>query len=614
MQFKVTESNRFPMPTSSTPVTNLAHQPELGSRRFSLRLPPPSVTVAVLIGSVFLLRLPSALVPRELNVDESVFLSQAMKFLVDPRPWVSVDPSTSGPLNSYLISVLLLLGFKPGFVLIHMLASALVCLQVFVAYLTLRRLGSEKTAAVGAFLMVVLYGLATHKDYLHYAGEWLPSLLLMVGFYIFVVWLDNSAGRRMGAQLCLLFSVGLVLGTAPWCKLQAGPITGALGLVVLAAIFKDKEADVSFSRRVKGLIAFGGGGVLTTCVMLAILAKTDAVKDFWYSYIQGNVAYAGTLSLITSIEDFLVICVSWPLRQPLLIALVGLGLLVQGPTRTDILLLFKKNKWAFSGLLAYAASALFAICRVRYPLHHHTLFLVPPMTYLAAVAFTVPPKLPDLTRRRRSSKRLVFAVVLIVAFATIGGIRYASMISAIVELSHSQPDQNPRTSKLVHGLPERVSDDRMAKIRRAFIASDWPRYWWVEDSNERIANIVGDIQRTRRVRSLAIWGWAPGVYVLTGIPPATRDSIISSLEIKQGPMRRYLRERFVSDLRARPPDLFVDAVAPDALMWHWTENDSYESDPELREFVEDNYILVDELTLIEGAHSVRFFARREPTS
>ena len=535
MQFKVTESNRFPMPTSSTPVTNLAHQPELGSRRFSLRLPPPSVTVAVLIGSVFLLRLPSALVPRELNVDESVFLSQAMKFLVDPRPWVSVDPSTSGPLNSYLISVLLLLGFKPGFVLIHMLASALVCLQVFVAYLTLRRLRSEKTAAVGAFLMVVLYGLATHKDYLHYAGEWLPSLLLMVGFYIFVVWLDNSAGRRMGAQLCLLFSVGLVLGTAPWCKLQAGPITGALGLVVLAAIFKDKEADVSFSRRVKGLIAFGGGGVLTTCVMLAILAKTDAVKDFWYSYIQGNVAYAGTLpSLITSIEDFLVICVSWPLRQPLLIALVGLGLLVQGPTRTDILLLFKKNKWAFSGLLAYAASALFAICRVRY-LSITTLCFsyLPIVTYLAAVAFTVPPKLPDLTRRRRSSKRLVFAVVLIVAFATIGGIRYASMISAIVELSHSQPIRI-EDLELVHGLPERVSDDRMAKIRRAFIASDWPRYWWVEDSNERIANIVGDIQRTRRVRSLAIWGWAPGVYVLTGIPPATRDSIISSLRSSRG--------------------------------------------------------------------------------
>jgi hypothetical protein len=40
----------------------------------------------------------------------------------------------------------------------------------------------------------------------------------------------------------------------------------------------------------------------------------------------------------------------------------------------------------------------------------------------------------------------------------------------------------------------------------------------------------------------------------------------------------------------------------------------YESDPQLRKFVEDNYILVDELTLVKGAKPIRFFARREPAS
>ena len=70
-------------------------------------------------------------------------LSQAMKFLVDPRPWIAVDPDSSGPLNSYLISAFLFMGFKPGFVLVHMLASILICLQILMVYLTLRRLGSE---------------------------------------------------------------------------------------------------------------------------------------------------------------------------------------------------------------------------------------------------------------------------------------------------------------------------------------------------------------------------------------------------------------------------------------------------------------------------------------
>src|ERR1022692_2887706 len=112
-------------------------------RMSNLRLPSPVTMVGLLLVCVFLLRLPSALVPRELNVDESQALSQAMKFLVDPRPWKAVDGGTWGPLNSYLISIPLLLGFKPGFILLHMMASLLVCLQVLTAYLTLRRLKSE---------------------------------------------------------------------------------------------------------------------------------------------------------------------------------------------------------------------------------------------------------------------------------------------------------------------------------------------------------------------------------------------------------------------------------------------------------------------------------------
>ena len=139
------------------------------------------------------------------------------------------------------------MGFKPGFVLVHLLASALVCLQVLTAYLTLRRLGSEMAAAVGAFLMVLFYGLATHTLLLALCrASCCPTLVLMVGFYIFLVWLDEPAGHRSRRSASRLFPGGLVLGTAPWCKLQAAPIAGALGLVVLAAIFRDRGPSFRF--------------------------------------------------------------------------------------------------------------------------------------------------------------------------------------------------------------------------------------------------------------------------------------------------------------------------------------------------------------------------------
>jgi hypothetical protein len=528
----------------------------------SVRLPSPAVAVALLIACVFWLRLPSALVPRELNPDESQMLSGAMKFLLDPRPWIAVDPSTIGPLNSYLISVFLWMGFSPGFVLVHMLASVLVCLQVLTAYLTLRWLATDKAAALGALLMVLFYGLSTDHDYLPYESELLPSLLLMVGFYIFLVWLDEPAGRRVAAQLCLLFSVGLVLGTAPWCKLQAVPITGALGLLVLAAIVRDRGPSFNFSLRVKELIAFCGGAALTSCVMLAILATTGATKDFWYSYILNSLAYAGPLSLKRGILHFLYILLKTPLHQLLLVALLGVGLLLYASPSANILPVFKKRKWAFSGLLVYGGAALFAVCRPMFCLHHYAIFLVPPMTYLAAVLAS--PELADLPKSHQLPHKLTSGLVMVLWFATIAlymayGVRYLHMVGEIRDWSHSQSSWNPRIAKVVPDVPEMDPGGRIAKLKNLLASSIGPLHWVLGDSNERIAAVVRDIQGTHPVRSLAIWGWAPGVYVLTGIPPATRD-VIGFPAITPGPMQGYFRARFVGDLRQKAPDLFIDTV------------------------------------------------------
>ncbi len=160
-----------------------------------------------------------------------------------------------------------------------------------------------------------------------------------------------------------------------------------LGLVCLAAIFRDRGPSFSFSLRVKELIAFCAGAVLTTCVMLAILAKTGAIEDFWNSYIRGQCCLCRPAELDRIIVNFLLIFLTWPFRQPLLVALLGVVLLVHASRSADILLLFKKRKWACIGLLVYAGAALFAVCRPSYSFAHYAIFLVPPMTYLAAVPF-----------------------------------------------------------------------------------------------------------------------------------------------------------------------------------------------------------------------------------
>ena len=178
-------------------------------------------------------------------------------------------------------------------------------------------------------------------------------------------------------------------------------------------------------------------------------------------------------------------------------------------------------------------------------------------------------------------------------------LRYIQKMSTIHQLCYVQPASS---SAVPGGGPA-------PKDTFAYVIG--PRDWRLpNDGIERVTTVVHDIQETRPVRSLAIWGWEPGVYVLTGIPPATRDSVAYEM-IAKGPLQPYFRTRFLDDLRANPPDLFIDAVAKGAFLWPtWTENDGYESNPQLRKFIEDNYVLVDDLALIKGGKPVRFFARR----
>ena len=131
------------------------------------------------------------------------------------------------------------------------------------------------------------------------------------------------------------------------------------------------------------------------------------------------------------------------------------------------------------------------------------------------------------------------------------------------------------------------------------------------DLNDKLGAVIGKIRPSHPVRSLAIWGWAPSVYVLTGLPPAVRDVCNQAGVRTQPDLLGYYRHRFVRDMRSALPDLFIDAVAPGQILWNWKESDRYESNPELKNYIDDNYVLVDQLALVPGAKPVRFFARRE---
>ena len=82
---------------------------------------------------------------------------------------------------------------------------------------------------------------------------------------------------------------------------------------------------------------------------------------------------------------------------------------------------------------------------------------------------------------------------------------------------------------------------------------------------------------------------------------ATRSAGILVL-MEPSRYREYFRNRFLSDLRANPPSVFVDAVAPGAFLYNDRATQGIESFPLLEAFVREHY------TQREEVAGVRIFA------
>ncbi len=521
------------------------------------------IVTVVIFACLFLFRLPTILWPRELNGDESQMLSQGMKFLIDPTPWRAVDGTSGGPLNSYLISIFLLLGFKPGYALAHVLATALVSLQVVTAHQTILHFASRKAAIWGILPMIICYSFSRNANYLHYSSELLPALLLALGFLSFVMWMEDLPERRQSTRILLAFLSGLAIGAAPWCKLQALPIAVAIGgISLLGMIYR---GNLGAERRLRDSVALCSGFLLPGFLILSVVVHGGVIKDFWRSYVLGNSSYAGEENWRTILMNFSFAHILPEIMPSFAGCLIALILFSYQSRKRQDLVMTSRDVWIFGSLLLWLGAAFFAVCRPPTFFAHYTNFLLYPMSCFSAglLAKEVPLLMGRFTGfLERASKIGIVIILAVLSFST---------VFQAVEARALPPEDNP---------------------------------------NEKIADVIKEMNAAHAIRSLAIWGWTPEVYVRTGIPPATRDSI-GHFVITPGQMQPYFRHRFACDLRSAMPDLFVDTVAPGAFTWSWdTRLEGYESDRETRDFIDQHYYLVRKLVLIPGQKPVRFFARR----
>jgi hypothetical protein len=97
--------------------------------------------------------------------------------------------------------------------------------------------------------------------------------------------------------------------------------------------------------------------------------------------------------------------------------------------------------------------------------------------------------------------------------------------------------------------------------------------------------IVANRSRNERV---AIWGYAPALFVDSQSIMGTRDSI-SQFAILGGDYRPYYRARFLADLEKNHPALFVDSTGPLDFAFKDRSLYGYETFPALAAYVDRHY-------------------------
>ena len=239
---------------------------------------------AVFFGLVFLatlaLRWMTIVFPAERNVDESQMVAQGMRFVSHPVPWRDVDSTTSGPLNSMLLSVPFACGAPPTWETARLVLFAANCAVILLIYCSLRSLLTRPEAQFVLMPLILFYGFTSSWDYTHYSSETLSSVLLAAALYLLAKqWRSEAISKTR------TFLLGVVLGAVPFAKLQAAPLAGFIGVAALGLMFIRRRNS---EKRIGGLAEAGAliiGAMSVPAVILGAVAVKGAFGDFWTSYI-----------------------------------------------------------------------------------------------------------------------------------------------------------------------------------------------------------------------------------------------------------------------------------------------------------------------------------------
>lgn len=490
-------------------------------------LPAPDWKWWVLVAATLLaFRWPLLWVPHQNNPDETQLIAGAITLRYDPVFWRSVDGGTTGPAAFYPLLPAAWAYGTPCYAIARLIALAAVFFAIVFATKTVAPIGGAAIARVVALPAVGFHAFTTNPDFTHYSTELAPALLIAIAGYLAVV--HSRAPRKRWVWV-----IALLLGTVPWGKPQAVPLAAVVWLCVVVL-------EVRASRR-SSLAPLIIGGFIPTVACFGMTAIFGQMEHLVVPFFLHNFGYIRTPAFswwqATSMqwENALLdgYLAFWGAAAALTIGLtLGFGARATTP--------LKRTAWFATLLLAVG---IFCALGPRRPSAHHLHLLTLPLIWTTGAALAFATARATGTAAGRNLRIVSGAFLLITLVPQIGWRAFAPDPFAPFNHSGLSPARRELT-----------------KLVRDFSAPNEP---------------------------IGIWGWRCSLYVEAGRPQATRQAQIEA-QIHPGPLQSYFLRRYLEDIQAANPPVFVDSVGPGNFAFV-AANQLHEVFPPLREWVRSRY-------------------------
>ncbi|MFN8352938.1 MAG: hypothetical protein U0Y10_00705 [Spirosomataceae bacterium] len=498
-----------------------------------------------------MMRLPVILFNQELDPDESQNLSHAITLWVDPVYWRSVDGTTIGPLDQYILLLPKLLGLPFDYTTARWVGLGCIVIAIGFFYFAVKLLYSQTVARLAILPVVALLAFTQHNGFVHYSSEHVPLALLS-----WLLWLFARIITNQGSYYRKFFWLGFLSGLTPFGKLQAVPPIAAIILFILIWLYRERRLQRvrSFERTVLFLLA---GGLVFPVFAMAITLYWGVFQDFIKFYIGANSLYGSGLSLADGIKRLPIYFqkiaeFNWFVRVSLLTGAIGLVASMRSPLGD------RNRSFITTFSLVWLIASLVAVLKPGNEFTHYLLFLIFPFSLINAWGFSK--IIQWLTDK---GQVLIPAGMMAIVLA----------VTTIQSLSKKPMNRYVSSPMVNRALPT-------SKVTKTIQQYAQP----------------GD--------TLTVWGWMCRYYVQTQMVEGTAENHTERC-VFQHPMRDEYRDRFMKNIEQNRPKVFVDATGPNNQWLVDRATQGHECFPELKEFIKTHYLYV------EMVEETRIYVRKK---